>query len=137
MKNALVLLLSLATLGACKSANNSAPSTKYEEKKASLADMEKDSPLKFLKISGSHRKNLLNQTVVEGEIVNKATLTDYKNIQVQITFIDKDGSTIEKQKHSIDDVVKAASTEEFKIKVSHVSGATSVSLDIVDATADK
>ena len=102
-----------------------------------MADMEKDSPLKFLKISGSHRSNLINQTVVEGEITNKATLTTYKNVEVQVTFIDKDGSTIEKQKHTIEDEIKPASSTDFKLKVSHVSGAASVSLDITDATPDK
>lgn len=133
----LAIAASLSLFACNNSSNSQRPSSKYEEKKASLEEMEKESPLKFLKISGSHRRNLVSKEVVEGEVVNKATLTAYKNIKVQITFLDKDGGTIEKQKHTLDDDIKPGSTIDFKIKVGHVDEASSVSLDIVDAVADK
>ncbi len=122
---------------ACNSANTQCPSSNYESKKTSMEDMERDSPLKFLKINASHRNNLVNQTVVEGEITNKATLTSYKNIEVQVSFLDKEGSVIEKQKHILDDVVKPGATADFKIKTGHIKGATSMSTDITAAVADK
>ena len=122
---------------ACNSANNQRPPARYEEKKASLEEIERDSPLKFLKVTGSHHGNLINQTVVEGEITNKATLVSYKNIQVQVSFHDKDGTVLEKQKEILDDVVKPGATNDFKIKTSHIKGANSVTLDIIGAVADK
>jgi len=122
---------------ACNSASEQRPSTKYEEKKTSMEEIERDSPLKFLKITASHRTNLINQTVVEGEVTNKATLVSYKNIEVQVTFLDKDGSVIEKQKQTLDEVVKAGTTNSFKIKPGHIKGATSVSTTIISAVADK
>ena len=137
MKNILVAAaLSVLAFG-CNSANKERPSAKYEEKKASIADMERESPLKFLKISGSHRKNLVAQTVVEGEVSNSATLTAYKDVEVQLVFVDKEGSTLEKQKHTLDEEVKAGSSIDFKIKISSVKGAASVTMDIVSATPVK
>ena len=124
-------------LTSCDSANEQRPSAKYEEKKASLAEIEQDSPLKFLKVSGSHRGNLVNQTVVEGTVTNKSTLTTYKNIQLSITFLDKEGGVIEKQKETLDEEVAPGESSDFKLKVGHVKGANSVKLDIVDAIADK
>lgn len=138
MKQIIAILMLSAAIVSCKdSANEQRPSTKYEEKKASMADMEKESPLKFLKISGSHRNNLVNRTVVEGEVVNKATLTTYKNIEVQLIFKDKEGGTVDKQKHTLEDAVAPGATMDFKIKVSHVKDAASVTVDITDATSDK
>ena len=138
MKNIAIIAILCLMLSACSdSANNQHPSSKYEEKKASIADMEKESPLKFLKVTGSFRNNLANQTVIEGEVSNKATLTSYKNIEVSVNFKDKEGSSIEKQKHTLDENVKPGETTDFKIKVSHVKDAESVTIDIVDATADK
>ena len=138
MKQAGIIMMMCIAVAGCNNAGTSQrPSAQYEEKKASIGDMERASPLKFLKISGSHRSNLINQTVVEGEIINKATLTAYKNIKIQITFLDKEGSTIEKQKRAIDDDVKPGSTTDFKIKVKHVGDAASVTMDVVDAEADK
>ena len=133
---AIPVLLSLG-LFACNSSGNQHPSAQYEEKKTSLEEMERDSPPKFLKITGSLRSNLLNQTIVEGEITNRATLVTYKDMQVQISFIDKEGSVIEKQKHVIETEIKPGGSEDFKIKVSHVKGANSISLVITDAVADK
>ena len=132
-----ILMLSAIAVGCKNSSNQQRPSAQYEEKKASIADMEKESPLKFLKISGSHRNNLVNQTVVEGEVINKATLTTYKNIEVQLVFKDKEGGTVDKQKHTLEDAVAPGATMDFKIKVSHVKEAASVTVDITDATADK
>lgn len=132
------LVACIALTAACNnSASNQHPSTKYEEKKTSLEEMEQESPLKFLKVSGSHRSNLVNQVVIEGEVTNKATLVTYRDIQVQITFLDKEGGVIERQKHMLDDAVDPKSTYEFKIKTGHVKGAHSVSLDITKAIADK
>ena len=137
MRNALTVVLLSSILFACNSANNQHPSAAYEEKKSSLSDMEHDSPLKFLKVTGSHHGNLLNQTVVEGEVANKSTLTSYKYIKVQITFHDKEGAVIEKQKDVLDEVVSPGSSIDFKFKVGHVKGTSSVSFDIIDAVADK
>ncbi len=130
---AMLCCLSLA----CNSANEQRPSAKYEEKKTSLEEMERDSPLKFLKVSASHHGNLLNQAVVEGTITNKATLVAYKNLEILITFKDENGSVLEKQKHTIDDIAKPGSSTSFKIKTGKVKGTASIIADITSATADK
>jgi hypothetical protein len=136
MKNTLTIIL-FSVFFSCNSANDQHPSTKYEEKRQSLQEMEQDSPLKFLKANGSHHGNLLNQTVVEGEVINKATLTSYKNIKLQITFRDKDGAVIEKDKEALEDIIKPNSSTDFKIKTGHVKGTNTVSINIIDAVADK
>ncbi len=136
MRSIIILLVVSAMFMGCHSGEQQ-PSAKYEEKKATLEEMERDSPLKFLRVNASHHGNLLNQTVVEGEITNKATLVSYKNIQVQVSFLDKDNAVIEKQKETLDDVVKPGSSMDFKIKTTHVKGASSVTIDIISAAADK
>ena len=137
MRNAITAVLFFVLLSACDTANNQHPSAQYEEKKSSLKDIETDSPLKFLKVSGDFHGNLVNQTVVTGEITNNATLVSYKDIQLQIIFKDKEGAVIEKQKQVVDDVIKPNSKDGFKIKIGHVKDAYSVSVDITAAVADK
>ncbi len=136
MRNIIAILFVAVVFASCHSGEQQ-PSAKYEEKKATLEDMERDSPLKFLRVSASHHGNLLNQTVVEGEIANKATLVSYKSIQVQVSFLDKDNAVIEKQKETLDEIVKPGTSSDFKIKTSHVKGASSVTIDIIAAVADK
>jgi hypothetical protein len=137
MKKLVGLALLSTMFFACNSANNQQPSTKYEEKKASLGDIEKGSPLKFLKVVGSHHTNIINQAVVSGEITNTATMATYKNITLQISWLDKDGAVIEKEKQVLDDLIAPGATSDFKIKTSHVKGTESVTVDIISAVADK
>ena len=136
MKSLCGLALFFVLLQSCDSANNQHPTVQYEEKKKSLRESETDSPLKFLKIKGDYRTNIVNQTVVEGEITNNATLVSYKNMHLSIVFKDKEGSVILKQKQVIDDVVKPGSSNSFKVKLSHVKDAHTVSLDITGAEVD-
>jgi hypothetical protein len=137
MKHTILFLLCAITLGACDNANEQHPSTQYEQKKASLKDIETGSPLKFLKVSGDLHNNLINQTVVSGEVVNNATLVSYKDVELLLIFKDEDNKVIEKQKQTLDDVMKPGSTTDFKLKLSHVKGASSVVVDISSAVATK
>ena len=132
----IAVLLFFATLSACESGEQHPPA-KYEEKKASMQETESTSPLKFLRITGSNHGNLLNQTVVEGQVTNKATLVTYKSIQVRITFLDKDGAVIDKEKDVLDDEVKPGATIDFKIKTGHVKGVNSVTLAVLGAVAEQ
>ena len=52
MKNIIVLAFFCIMFTACDSANNQHPSAQYEEKKTDLKEIERNSPLKFLKING-------------------------------------------------------------------------------------
>ena len=137
MKQIITIIFLSVLFFSCNSANNQHPSAQYEQKKASLGEMEQGSPLRFLKVKGSYHGNLLNQTIVEGEVINKATLTAYKNVKLLIIFRDKEGTIIEKDKELLDDIMKPNTSTDFKIKTRHVKGISSASFDIIDAVADK
>ena len=137
MKRIFLFVACSIMLFACGTANEQHPSTQYEEKKASLKDIEAGSPLKFLKVTGEQHNNLLNQTVVSGEVINNATLVSYKGVDLLLIFKDDDNKVIEKQKQTLDDVMKPGSATEFKLKLSHIKGASSVVVDITSAVAEK
>lgn len=137
MKRTLYIALMAVATVACNSANSERPSDKYEEKKKSLEQTERENPLQFLRIEGDNHVNLLNQEVVEGEITNKATLASFKDIEVRITFKSSSGSTIEKAIKTVNDVVRPGKTVSFKFKMKKPKGTASVAVDITGATADK
>ncbi len=137
MKRLILFVSCSILLFACGTANEQHPSNQYEEKKASLKDIEAGSPLKFLKVTGEQHNNLLNQTVVSGEVINNATLVSYKGVDLLLIFKDDDNKVIEKQKQTLDDVMKPGSATEFKLKLSHIKGASSVVVDITSAVAEK
>jgi len=124
-------------ISSCQSANKERPSAQYENKKASLEDIERSSPLKFLKVNGDSHTNLINKEVIEGIITNGATMAAFKDVEVRITFKDKSGSVIEKDTKIINDVIKPNSSNDFKVKIKKPKGTMSVTLDITGAVAEK
>ncbi len=137
MKRTLYIALMALAVASCNSANSERPSDKYEEKKKSLEETERENPLQFLRIQGDNHVNLLNQEVVEGEITNKATLASFKDVEVRITFKSSSGSTIEKAIKTVNDVVRPGKSVSFKFKMKKPKGTASVAVDITGATADK
>lgn len=130
-------IVSLLILSCNQAANKERPSAQYENKKASLADMERENPMKFLKVNGDSHVNLINKEVVEGTISNQATLAAFKDIEVQVIFKDKGGSVIEKDTRVVNDVVRPNTTVDFKLKMKKPKGVASVTLDITGAVAEK
>jgi len=137
MKRTLYIALMAVAAIACNSANSERPSDKYEEKKKSLEETERENPLQFLRVQGDNHVNLLNQEVVEGEITNKATLASFKDVEVRITLKSSSGSTIEKAIKTVNDVVRPGKAVSFKFKMKKPKGTTSVAIDIIGAIADK
>lgn len=138
MKHLVIVLFFAVFATACgSSSNNEKPSAKYEEKKHSLEEIERDNPLKFLKITGDHHGNVLNQVVIEADVHNSATLVAYKDIEVKMTFKDKSGSLIEKVTKTLNEIVPPGTTRAVKIKVKKPKGTASVTFDIISAVADK
>ena len=138
MKNILVIILLAIGASSCgSSANDEKPSAKYEEKKNSLEEIERSSPLQFLKMSGNNRSNLVNKVVIEGDVTNSATLVAYNDIEVRITFKDEKGSVIQKDTKTLDMTINPNSRQAVKIKVKKPKGTTSVIFDIINATPVK
>ena len=137
MKYTIVIALLALLALSCTSANEERPSAKYEEKKKSLEEMERENPLKFLKITGDHHGNIIKQVVIDADIHNSATLVAFKDIEVKMTFKDKSGSAIEKDTKTINEIVSPGATKHVKIKVRKPKGTSSVTFDIVGAVPDK
>ncbi|OSZ82101.1 hypothetical protein CAP35_02190 [Chitinophagaceae bacterium IBVUCB1] len=137
MKHTLCIAFMALSVMACNSANTERPSDKYEAKKKSLEETERENPLQFLRIQGDNHVNLLNQEVVEGEITNKATLASFKDVEVRITFKSKTGSTIEKAVKTVNEVVAPQESVSFKFKMKKPKGTASVAVDIISAVPDK
>jgi hypothetical protein len=134
MRNTLaIFLISTALLFTACGGDDVKHSSDYQEKKASIADQEKSSPKSFLTVKFDYHKNLLGKWVVEGEVKNSGSVITYKNITLQVEYMDKDGGTMIKDNEAIDGEVKPNSSLDFKIKEPKVKGARSVNVKIVSA----
>ena len=116
------------------SCNSNTPSPTYEDTKQTLLEKEKSTPTIFLEVTGTYRKNLIDQLVLEGTISNNATLATYKDVVLNITYYSKTQTELGSEKKTVFDFFKPATKKDFKIKVSGYEETESVGLDIISAT---
>jgi uncharacterized protein YcfL len=134
-KYAVYILGVLVSLSACSSneEGQKASQKKYEEVTLSVEEMEKKSPLRFLKVTGADKKNLLGQTVIKGNISNKAKMVTFKDIDVQLSFYSKTGTLLMEDQEVIYDKVAPGNSISFKSKYFSPKGTDSVAMKILSA----
>lgn len=136
IKNFLLSAVSLILIISCNNQNNDSKSKdQYKSSKLTIEQIEQKSPLRFLEVAGKDKHNLIGQTVVKGEIINKATVVTYKDISVSIKFISKTGAVLEEDEEVIYEEVKPGSNINFKSKFFAPKGTEDVKMKIMKAVS--
>ena len=106
-----------------------------QELKADLKGTEESNPTKYLSVSGKGNFNLLNQTVIEGNISNTATLATFKDIKVKVTFQTKTGTVLNTNSFIVYDFASPGKNIHYKTKLAYYNkNCKALSLDVVSAT---
>lgn len=129
-----ILLLSvICFITSCKSDPATIDTKTYEAQKESLADKEKAKPLAFLHVKSEHRKNWIGQTVVDGTIINTATVSSYKNVRLKMLCYDKDSKVVEEHEDVLDAIIKPNTDKDFKLRYRLPRATDSISVNIMSA----
>lgn len=95
--------------------------------------MERAEPLKYLNIASDYHTNLIGQTVIEGQINNKATAVTYKDIVVQISYLSETNAVLGTEDKTFYVFVQPKIPFSFKIKTDAPDQTATVSLKIIGA----
>jgi len=106
---------------------------KYESSKLSLEELEKQSPLQFLSVTGNDKKNLLGQTVVKGKVSNKAKMVTYKDVDIKLFFYSKTGDLLQEDQEVVYESVAPGATVAFKSKYVSPKGTDIIAMKVVSA----
>ncbi len=135
MKNMFFIFLLVSFFTACESKTDYdvSSSKNYEDSKMSLEQIEQKSPSKFLVADGERKNNILGQSVVKGQIKNRAKIVSYKDIDVKISFYSKTGTLLEEDHETVYETVAPGTTKKFKSKYFTPKGTDSVAFSIAGA----
>jgi len=134
IKNFLLSSIALILIISCNNQNSESKSIdKYKTSKLTIEQIEQQHPLRFLEVAGKDKHNLIGQTVVKGDITNKATVVTYKDISISIKFISKTGAILEEDEEVIYDEVKPGGSINFKSKFFAPKGTDDVKMKIIKA----
>ncbi|MBJ6141796.1 hypothetical protein [Hymenobacter sp. BT559] len=105
-----------------------------EELRAELLAQEQSDPATYLGVAGTSRRNFINQLVLEGDIANAATLANFKDPVLSVTWYSKTQTELGIKEYPIYELVRAQGTTHFKLKTEEPSYVATVALGIAAAT---
>ena len=105
------------------------------EKKMTIEEMENAYPKQFLSVEGKYDGNIWGTKFkIKGEITNKASIADYKDIIIRIKYFSKTKSIIGSENYTIYEVFPPNQVNSFKLDVAKYKDVESIGLNIVGAT---
>ena len=128
-----LLILLFLLIGCSNNPKYEINENKYENRKEAVSEIERKTPVVFLEAHVQSKKNLLRQTVVRGQLYNKAKMITYKDVQIKLRFYSKTAAILEEDQDTIYDEIKPGSVVKFKTKYFTPKGTDSVSISIVSA----
>lgn len=139
MKNFITVLLLSTTLFACKDdpkKEKKFDTVSYEKAKETLAEKEKNNPVKFIHVENRDRKNLIGQTVVICHLTNNATICTYKDVDIKLSFFSKTGVKLDEGIETIYETIAPGKTLKFKTRYFTPKGTDSVFVAVLKANGE-
>lgn len=113
---------------------SAAPKTAAEMRAELLAE-EQSSPGEYLKVTGTYRRNLIDQLVLEGDIQNTATLATFKDPILVVDWISKTNTVIDSKQYRVYELIRHGHSAHFKLKTNAPEEVVTVSMGSNDAVS--
>lgn len=78
---------------------------------------EQTSPVTYLKNSISWKRNLINQTVIDGYVTNTAILTSYTDVVLKVSHFNSKGKKLGENHFTIQDTIQPGHSAEYKYRL--------------------
>ena len=98
---------------------------------------EHNEPENFVDISFDYKKNLFGESVIEGNLKNKAEYTTYSDFDMMIYFETQEGVTLDSAQQGIFVALEPGEKEEFRLKAKGPRKGKVVTLMISDAKVEQ
>lgn len=138
MKNKAILYLILSPFlfTMCRQRTDSGPDTQdsYIEQKMTLEEIEKQDPLKFLSSNGTCRQNFFGRFVIQGIIINTATIAVYKDVVLEVSFYTKTETLLGTKQYNLYEFYPPGSAKPFSLKVDGFTGTEKIVWTIIQAS---
>tara|TARA_R110002072_G_scaffold20671_25_gene74742 strand:+ start:5634 stop:6296 length:663 start_codon:yes stop_codon:yes gene_type:complete len=114
--------------------NNNENPKSYIEQKMTIEETENSDPLRFLSVEGNYNKSFWGtEFKLKGKVTNRATIADYKDLVMRITYYSQTKSVIGTKDYTIYQVFQPNRVTEFQLDVENYKDVKSIGLDIVGA----
>lgn len=107
----------------------------YSESKMSVGDYERTHPSEFLQAAGTYNETFLgNKIRIQGQVINKATVTNFKDMVIQVSYFSNTKTLINTERFVLYEYLPAHSSKSFNWKIKPPGGTETIGWDVVNAT---
>ncbi len=110
-----------------------APAKTPEQLRAELIEQERQNPAQYLTDETTMRTNLIGEKVIEGTVINTASVATFKDIILQVDFLSKTEAVISSKRFTVYEVLVPKQSARFKFKTFAPYGTDGFSASIIDA----
>ncbi|MCT8338570.1 DUF4339 domain-containing protein [Flavobacteriaceae bacterium TK19130] len=106
----------------------------YYIQKMSIEETENTYPLRFLRANGKYNESFWGTELkIRGEIINTATVADYKDVVLKVTYYSKTNSVLGAKEYTLYEVYKPNSTTPFRLDIDNHKDVERINWEIVSA----
>ena len=138
-----VALISLAVFGGIYllnlivNVNSDTSSASYYEQKMTIEETENSNPTRFLSADGKYNSSFWGTELkIRGEITNRATIADYKDVTVRVTYYSKTKSVLGKKEYTLYEVYKPNSVTPFRLDIENYKDVDGIGWEVIRAMAN-
>jgi GYF domain 2 len=107
----------------------------YYNSRLSVVEYERLHPAEFLEAAGTYRETFLgNKLKVQGVVTNKATVANFKDIIIEVSYYASTKTLINTERFVLYDYVQAHSKKTFEWKIKPPTGTETIGWEAVGAT---
>ena len=127
-----------AIINMVMNSNSNSNGSNYYQQKMTIEQTENSDPLRFLSVEGNYNESFWGTKFkLKGKVTNRATIADYKDLVVEITYYSKTKSVIGTKKYTIYQVFKPNKITSFKLDVENYKDVKSIGMNVVSAIPNK
>lgn len=109
-------------------------SLNYESEKYTIEQLEQANPLDFLSVEYKYNENITGRKYkITGSVANKALVSHYKDVVLEIDFYSQTKTKIGSEKHTIYEVFPPSSTKPFRFTLDKYKNVNSIAIKISGA----
>lgn len=113
---------------------NSPKEENYFEKVLTIEEIENDTPTNFLLADGTYTESFWGTKInIDGKITNKATVADYKDVKVRVTYYSKTKTVLGSEEYTLYEIFPPNSVKPFKLKIENYKDVNTIGWDVVSA----
>ena len=110
------------------------PPPTYMEQKMSIEQTENADPLRFLSAAGEYNSSFWGTELkIRGTITNTATVADYKDVTIQVTYYSKTKSVLGTKDYTLYEIYQPNTVTPFRLDIANFDNVNTINWKVVRA----